>query len=124
MVQCSACKTDYPAAYAGSKQCGQGCSSEVVNGRLIGGYGSHIADGMSYLISAAAPVRDGSILCDCCIRRGLEEGILRAEADFMRGPASKESLDGRDMIRNTVSSLLGEIADWVEMAAPQRPMSA
>lgn len=124
MVQCSACKTEYPAAYAGSKQCGQGCSSEVVNGRLIGGYGSHVADGMSYLISAASPMRDGSILCDCCIQKGLDNGLLRVEADMMHNLVSQSSQDGRDAIRSSVSNLLSEIAEWVELAAPQRPMSA
>lgn len=124
MVKCCACNTDYPSAYAGSDQCGQGCSSEVAGNRLIGGYGSRIADGLSYTISEDAGLKDHDALCDQCIEDHIANGLLTLEPIHRVYHPSQMQEEASSTLRDTVASLLGEISEFVEASIPNRPLSA
>lgn len=78
-IECGRCSKSYPVIFEADSTQARTCSAEVAQGRLVGHYGSEIAD-MRVFDFAGAPPKEGTIFCDDCIRRGLRRGTLR-EAD-------------------------------------------
>ena len=111
MVCCDLCKNKFTAAYAGASQCGDGCSSEVLNGYLVGGYGSQIADGMTYRLTDSSTLREGSAVCDNCICELLEAGTIAVQSDMLGQPIH-ESYNAA----KAPASPLGDIMDWSDIS--------
>ncbi len=74
-VTCGICHKKYKAIFAGSKQ-GIKCAAEVSGGRLIGHYGSEVAD-MDAFTFVKTPPKEGTIICDNCITKALSSGEIK-----------------------------------------------
>lgn len=72
-IECGRCSKSYPVIFEADSTQARTCSAEVAQGRLVGHYGSEIAD-MRVFDFAGAPPKEGTIFCDDCIRRGLRRG--------------------------------------------------
>jgi hypothetical protein len=75
MVVCNHCKKEYEPLFDDNNTQAMQCASEITHWmdgslRLIGFYGSTIADGNMYEVLTSA-YRPG-IICDSCIETGLE----------------------------------------------------
>jgi hypothetical protein len=75
MVVCSRCKKEFTPLFDDDSTQAMHCSAEIVYShneslRLVGFYGSTIADGNMYEVLTSA-YRPG-IICDSCIETGLE----------------------------------------------------
>jgi len=111
MVCCDLCKNKFTAAYEGASQCGDGCSAEVVNGHLVGGYGSQIADGVTYRLTDSSTLREKSIVCDNCIRELIDSEVIVEETDMMN-PIEKSAPD----ITKTPAVRLGDFMEWSDIS--------
>tara|TARA_R110002051_G_scaffold103674_1_gene176080 strand:- start:641 stop:955 length:315 start_codon:yes stop_codon:yes gene_type:complete len=93
-VKCGICRKSYPALFEQDGTQARQCSADVRNGRLVGHYGSEIADMEVYEFTGTAPA-EGTIICDACIRRGLARGTMRksdGHPAFMADPEESEMM--------------------------------
>jgi len=93
-VHCGICQKSYIALFEQDGTQARRCSADVRNGRLIGHYGSEIADMAVFDFTGKAPA-DGTIMCDDCIRRGLARGTLRISEG---SPAVRSSPEEAEMM--------------------------
>lgn len=80
-VQCGICRKSHIALFEHDGTQARKCSADVQNGRLVGHYGSEIADMEVFDFTGPVPA-EGTIVCDDCIRRGLARGTLRKSEGY------------------------------------------
>lgn len=73
-IKCGVCHKEYRSLFQGTKQ-GITCASEVTNGKLIGHYGSEVAD-MDAFNFTKTPPPEGTVICDSCILEAMTKGEL------------------------------------------------
>ena len=81
-VTCVCCKTEYPALWDDNSTQAMDCAAEISGDKLVGYYGSVVADMNLYSFPGGRPenIPQGTV-CDKCIVKFEAEGIIKKERD-------------------------------------------
>jgi hypothetical protein len=73
-IKCGVCHKEYQSLFTGTNQ-GISCASEVTEGKLIGHYGSEVADMDAFSFTKKA-LPEGTVICDACILDAMSKGEI------------------------------------------------
>ena len=80
-ITCTCCNKSYPEmeGFEGREQAFR-CSADITGETVVGNYGSTVLDmRLARFVPVRPPHLSDGILCDECITRMLEEGVLKIE---------------------------------------------